>query len=74
MSSLTETQRLVLAYMLVANWVCYNDRNDRTQLALKRRGLVEYRVGGKYGRPHWGLTEAGLAEARKRRDAGRTIK
>jgi hypothetical protein len=63
---LTKVQRAVLAYMFVSNWVYYADDNDRTMLALKRRGLVGYSAGGKYRRAHWGLTDAGVDEFRRR--------
>jgi hypothetical protein len=64
-AALTKIQRCTLVAMFANNWVSYDAADYRTQLALMRRGLTHYmnRVGSKYGRSHWGLTEAGVAEA-----------
>jgi hypothetical protein len=62
---LSKIQRCQLVAMFANNWVSYCYADDRTQLALKRRGLTQYQslVGSKYGRSHWALTDAGVAEA-----------
>lgn len=65
--TLSPSQRIVLDMMLSQSGFSYSEEDDRTLLALKRRGLVGYSRGGKYGKSHWTLTEAGEAEAKKRR-------
>lgn len=63
--SFTPSQRASLIYMALHNGISYEDDFDRTMLALKRRGLVEWRRRGKYGKSHWGLLDAGLEQAKK---------
>lgn len=61
--SVTKTQRIVLVMMFANNGFSYSEYDDRTLLALKRRGLVGFSRGGKYGKSHWTLSEAGWADA-----------
>jgi len=57
MRGLTDTQWLMLGYMLNSNCICYSTPSDRTMKALAARGLVRFLRGGKYSKDHWIITD-----------------
>lgn len=65
MSDLSRVQRDALRHMRNNGCRAYDDSWDRTQLALKRRGLVEWHSARKYGKGCWVLTPAGVQRATK---------
>lgn len=50
---LTDTQWLLLGYMLNSSDLCYASDSDRTLKALASRGLVKFQRARKYGKDHW---------------------
>lgn len=63
--NLTAVQRDWLIHMLTTgNGFCYEDRTNVSMNALKKRGLVGYSRGAKYGKAHWSLTDEGMDEAK----------
>lgn len=58
---LTDTQWLMLGYMLNSNDICYSTPGDRTMKALGNAGLVRFLKGGKYSKDHWIITDRAKA-------------
>lgn len=56
---ITDTMWLRLNYMSAHLGICYSDYNDRTMVALKKRGLVTFSSARKYGKDCWHITAEG---------------
>ncbi len=63
-TGLSPSQRDALKVMHVWNGIVYADERDRTMMALRRRGLVEFHHRRrKYGRSCWHFTNVGRGRA-----------
>jgi len=64
---ITDTMWMRLNYMSAHLGITYSDYNDRTMVALKKRGLVSFSAAQKYGKDCWHLTEEGRKIVETRR-------
>lgn len=64
---MTKIMRGMLLFIWSKGGPIYFGENDRTLTALQRCGFVKYesRLGRRYSKSHWAITDAGRDEAKR---------